>query len=95
MTLRQALLDGGQSLHEYLDRVLDSEDGVVVLADERRAVSHAAGFALSAAQLEFLTADVERLIRQVAGAAPVRIERPSDEAGSDRDCRCPRIQVVA
>lgn len=64
MTLREALHDGGQSLHEYLDRVLDSEHGVIVLADERRAVSHASGFALSAAQLEFLTADVERVIRQ-------------------------------
>jgi hypothetical protein len=72
MTLRDALLDGGRSLHEYLDRVLDSEDGVIVLADERRAISHAAGFALSAAQLEFLTGDVERVIRQLAHSTPVR-----------------------
>jgi hypothetical protein len=78
MTLRETLCDGGRSLHEYLDRVLDSEDGVIVLADERIAIAHATGFALSATQLESLTVDVERLIRQVAGSVPVRRKDQSE-----------------
>jgi hypothetical protein len=68
VTLRQRLGGDERRVHEQLDALLDSEDGIILLADTQRAVSYAQGFALSPAQLELLTFDIERAIRAVTSA---------------------------
>ena len=70
MSLRQLLQEDVDRLRQQLEDVLDAEDGFVVLVDRERAISYAAGFALSGSQLEQVAAEVERVIRIVVG--PVR-----------------------
>jgi hypothetical protein len=69
MSLRQLLQDDVERLRQQLEDVLDAEDGFVIFVDRQRAISYAAGFALSGSQLEQVAADVERVIRSVAGPA--------------------------
>jgi hypothetical protein len=68
VTLRQRLGADERRVHQQLDELLDSEDGIILLADGQRATSYAQGFALSPAQLELLTFDIERAIRAVTSA---------------------------
>ena len=67
MTLRQALGPDARRLHELVDELLDSENGLIVLMDDARAMSFAAGFACSPCQLELVTVEIERVLR-AAGA---------------------------
>ena len=60
MTLRQALGNSADRVHELVDQLLDSDDALIVLTDGRRATSFAAGFAMSPCQLELFTAQVEQ-----------------------------------
>lgn len=68
MTLRQRLGPDVQRVHEQLDELLDSEDGIILLVDRQRAINYALGFALSACQLELLADDIERTVRDAARA---------------------------
>jgi hypothetical protein len=70
MSMRRLLRDDVERVRQQLEAVLDSDDAFVILVDGQRAISYAAGFGLSGSQLEQLAADVERVIRSVAG--PVR-----------------------
>jgi hypothetical protein len=54
-------------VHEQVDALLDSEDGMIVLIDGSRAISYAHGFGISPAQLESLMVEIERAVRNVAG----------------------------
>lgn len=82
MTLRETPGRDAQRVHEQVDELLDREDGIIVLFDGQRAVSYAAGFALSGSQLELLAVDIERLVRAETGMdAPTsrRHEREKNE----------------
>ena len=65
MTLRQALGSDVRHIYELVDQLLDSEDALIVLVDGRRATSFAEGFGLSPCQLELITDDIERGVRQI------------------------------
>jgi hypothetical protein len=67
VTLRQALGNDARRVHELVDRLLDSEDSLIVLIDDRRAISFAEGFGFSPCQLELVTAEIERGVRAMAG----------------------------
>ena len=67
MTLRKSGGGDAQRIHEQVDELLDGEDGVLVLFDGRRVVTYAEGFGLSASQLELLSVELERALRNVVG----------------------------
>jgi hypothetical protein len=91
MTLRESLGGDVQRIHELVDALLDKEDGILALFDGRRVVSFAQGFGVSASQLELLSVEVERALRNVVGAQPAsRAERRRNRErnqGSRRDDR--------
>jgi hypothetical protein len=93
MTLRDSLADAGRDIHEQIERLLDSEDGLIILAGGQRVVSYGRGFALSAAQLELLAQDVERLIRSSAPGRPSRRTRGETRDNGD-DHSEPATQVA-
>ena len=70
MTLRESLGGDVQRIHELVDSLLDREDGVLALFDGDRVVSFAHGFGVSASQLELLSVELERALRNVVGAPP-------------------------
>jgi len=72
VTLRQSLDDDVCRVHQLVDRILDREDGVLVLFDGARVVSFAAGLGMSPCQLELVIADLERLVRGTVSGAPQR-----------------------
>jgi hypothetical protein len=72
MTLRQALGGDARRIHELVDELLDREDSLIVLFDGRRAITFAQGFGLSACQLEFVTVEIERELRAIAGTGPFK-----------------------
>ena len=47
MTLRHALGGSARSIHEAVGRLLDGEDGLILLIDRQRAISYGEGFGLS------------------------------------------------
>jgi hypothetical protein len=67
MTLRESLGGDAQRIHELVDALLDREDGVLALFDGARVVSFAQGFGVSASQLELLSVELERALRDVIG----------------------------
>jgi hypothetical protein len=67
MTLRKVLGDDRRRVHQHADDTLDREDAFIVLFDGDRMVTYAAGFDASPCQLELLTAEIERSVRNVAG----------------------------
>jgi hypothetical protein len=73
MTLRQALGDDAEQVHELLERLLDAEDFVVLLFDGRRAVNYISGFGLSPSQHELMALAIERMVR---GAAALDAPQP-------------------
>ena len=70
MTLRSVLGDDVRRVHEQIDDLLDREDGLIVFFDRDRMVSYAQGFGLSGCQIELLTVEIERAVRDVVGAEP-------------------------
>lgn len=70
MTLREALGGDVQRIHELVDALLDREDGLLALFDGSRVVSFAQGFGVSASQLELLSVELERALRNVVGIQP-------------------------
>jgi hypothetical protein len=67
MTLRGLFGGDVQHIQEQIDDLLDREDGLLVLFDGSRMVSYAQGFGVSPCQLELLTFEIERAIRNVIG----------------------------
>lgn len=71
MTLRESLgRDVVQHVHEQVDALLDREDGLLVLFDGGRMVSYTQGFGVSPDQLELLSVELERAVRNVVGGQP-------------------------
>ena len=75
MTLRQRLGADVQRIYEQIDDLLDSEDAIIILADEHRAVHYARGFGLSACHHELLAVQIERAIRGATEAELVEAGR--------------------
>jgi hypothetical protein len=68
MTLRNALGGHVSDLLDQVNALLDSEDALIVLFDRRRMVSYTHGFAASPSQLELLSNEIERSVRNAVGA---------------------------
>ena len=68
MTLREWFGGDVQRIHELVDALLDREDGILALFDGARMISFAHGFGVSASQLELLSVELERALRNVVGA---------------------------
>jgi hypothetical protein len=84
MSLRTMLGVDIDRVHEQVDALLDSEDGMIVLIDGSRAVSYADGFGISPYQLESLMVDIERAVRDLAGPSiDNRRKRRTDGDKSD------------
>jgi hypothetical protein len=67
MTLRDMLEGLDQTVHARLDDILDSEDGIIVLADRRATTTYLRGFGASGCQLEILARELEGAVRQLRG----------------------------
>ena len=67
MTLRKMLGNDVERVHEQLESLLDSGDGLITLFDGRRMVIYTQGFIASPCQLELLGVEIERLVRSVVG----------------------------
>jgi hypothetical protein len=74
MTLREALGGDAGRVHDLVDELLDTENGLIVLVDERRAISFAEGFGLSPCQLELIAVDIERAVRAMGGSGATQQE---------------------
>jgi hypothetical protein len=89
MTLRKVLDGDVQHVHQQVDTVLDREDGLIVLFDGRRIVSYTQGFGMSGSQLEMLSVELERSVRNAVGGglATIRRGRTNREKSRQRDGR--------
>jgi hypothetical protein len=74
MTLRESLGGDVRRVYEQVDAVLDREDGLLVLFDGARMVSYTQGFDVSPSQLELLSIDLERAVRNVGGGRATEIK---------------------
>jgi hypothetical protein len=86
VTLRDTLgLDAGQ-VYDQVDKVLDDEDGIIILIGRHQATSYCHGFGLSGCQLELLAFQVERAVRALAQAREPGYRRNvHDEHETSRD----------
>jgi hypothetical protein len=75
MTLRGAFGGDVQRIQKQIDDLLAREDGLIVLFDGSRMVSYSQGFGVSPCQLELLTVEIERAIRNVGGGQPLTNRR--------------------
>jgi hypothetical protein len=80
MTLRESLGGDVRRPHELVEALLDQEDALLVLFDGARMVSYTQGFGVSPSQLELLSVDLERAVRNVGGGPSTQI-RDEDDAG--------------
>jgi hypothetical protein len=69
VTLRRTLGEDASCVHEQVERLLDSEDAVILLFDGHRAVNYVGGFGLSPSQHELMALALERTIRATGAAA--------------------------
>ncbi len=69
MTLRNARGGDVQDVFKGVDDLLDSDDALIVLFDGRRMVSYTHGFAASPSQLELLSVEIERAVRNAVGGS--------------------------
>jgi hypothetical protein len=74
MTLRESLGADVRRVYEQIETLLDREDGLLVLFDGARMVSYTQGFAVSPSQLELLSIDLERAVRNVGGGRATEIQ---------------------
>lgn len=92
MTLRESLGGDVQRIHELVDALLDREDGILALFDGGRVVSFAQGFGVSASQLEFLSVELERALRNAVGTQPTgAARRRKRREGNQGRLRCERV----
>jgi hypothetical protein len=73
MTLRESLGGDARRVHEQVDALLDREDGLLLLFDGTRMVTYAQGFGVSPCQLELLSVELERAVRNVGGGPSTEI----------------------
>ena len=97
MTLRGLLGKDVQRFQKQIDGLLDREDGFIVLFDGSRLVSYAQGFGVSPCQLELLTAEIERAIRNVTGGQSLtnrrnKRNREKSKQGNNRGAGAGRFQ---
>jgi hypothetical protein len=88
VTLRSVLGDDVRRVHEQIDDLLDREDGLIVLFDRGRMVSYAQRFGLSGCQIELLTVEIERAVRDIIEAQPTlnkKKRRNSEDGNKDND----------
>jgi hypothetical protein len=83
MTLREVLGGDEPRVHQQVDDLLDGDSGLIVFFDGDRMVSYVVGFGVSPCQLELLTVEVERCVRDVIGGqlTRTRTNRRSREKG--------------
>lgn len=67
MTLRESLGGDVQRVYEQVDALLDREDGLLVLFDGARMVTYTQGLGVSPCQLELLSVELERAMRNIGG----------------------------
>jgi hypothetical protein len=92
MTLRESLGGDVRRIHELVDALLDREDGILALFDGARVVSFAHGFGVSASQLEFLSVELERAVRNVVGTPPASgTRRRRKHEGNQGSVRSDRV----
>lgn len=84
MTLRQRLGPSVQRIHELVDTLLDSEDAIIILADQDRAIHYARGFGLSACHHELLAAEIDRAIRVVTRSEGVDVDHTAEKYETSR-----------
>jgi len=89
MTLRARLGSEVDLIQEQIDDLLDREDGLIVLFDGSRMVSYSQGFGVSPCQLELLTVEIERAVRNVIGGQSLtnrgnRRNREKSKQGNNR-----------
>ena len=82
-----------QRIHEQVDALLGSEDGLVVLFDGRRMVSYVQGFSASPCQLELLSVALEHAVRSVIDGqtTDIRRNRRNREKSEEGDGRGRRV----
>ena len=88
MTLRNARGGDVQDVFKEVDDLLDSDDALIVLFDGRRMVSYTHGFAASPSQLELLSVEIERSVRNAVGVKSTtkkRDRRIREESNEIRD----------
>ena len=88
MTLRNARGGDVQDVFKEVDDLLDSDDALIVLFDGRRMVSYTHGFAASPSQLELLSVEIERTVRNAVGTQSTtnrRDRRNREESNEIRD----------
>ena len=94
MTLRESFGGDVQRINDRVDALLDREDAVLVLYDDRRVVTYAEGFGMSASQLELLGVEVERLLRNVVGRkAPSSGEKRRNRESHQRAWHADSVNV--
>ena len=89
MTLRGMLGSDVHRIQEQIDDLLDREDGLIVLFDGSRMVNYSQGFGVSPCELELLTVDIERAVRNVIGGQSLtsmsnRRNREKSKQGNSR-----------
>jgi hypothetical protein len=99
MTRRGALGGDVQRIQKQIDDLLAREDGLIVLFDGSRMVSYSQGFGVSPCQLELLTVEIERAIRNVVGGQPLtnrrnRRNREKAKQGNNRSAGAAFFQHV-
>ena len=85
MTLRNVRGGDVQDVFREVDDLLDSDDALIVLFDGHRMVSYTHGFAASPSQLELLSVEIERSVRNAVGAQSTtkKGDRRKREEGND------------
>jgi hypothetical protein len=81
MTLRESLGEDVQRIYEQVDALLDKEDGILAFFDGHRVITYGQGFGISASQLEFISVEFERALRNGVGQQPSTLakKRRTDE----------------
>jgi hypothetical protein len=87
MTLREWLAGDVQRVYEQVDALLDREDGLLMLFDGGRMVTYMQGFGASSCQLELLSVDLERAVRNVVPGQSTtnRRDRNREESKEEDD----------
>ena len=79
MSLRTMLGADAYRVHEQVDALLDSEDGVIVPStDHEPSVMRTHGFGISPCQLELLMVEIERAVRAIGAPKNNRRNRRND-----------------
>ena len=87
MTIRESFGGDVQRIHEQVDALLDRHDGVLMLFDGNRLVTYGQGFGVSASQLELLSVELERALRNGVGRWPTQSANKRRNRERNQDVR--------